>query len=78
LGVGFVGGYQFFFYRNAPALNACQQIVEHPIQACQEILQQFLPPMPRDTGPAMPQAQSPPPSPPANKSSAGKGSNDKH
>jgi proteasome lid subunit RPN8/RPN11 len=42
LGVGFILGHEYMAYRlsqAAPMLNACQQIAEHPIQACQQIMQ---------------------------------------
>jgi proteasome lid subunit RPN8/RPN11 len=37
----------------APQLEACQQIAQHPVEACQEILRQTLPPV----APAAPAAQ---------------------
>jgi proteasome lid subunit RPN8/RPN11 len=43
LGLGFVVGYQFLLYRLGPTLGACQQVVEHPVEACQQIYQQLLP-----------------------------------
>jgi len=39
--LGFVGGYMFFGWRTAPAMDMCQQIIEHPLQACSAILQQY-------------------------------------
>jgi hypothetical protein len=37
----------------APQLEACQQIAQHPVEACQDILRQALPPL----VPAAPAAQ---------------------
>jgi len=77
LGLGFVLGYQFLAYKVTPLLGTCQQIVQHPIEACQEILQQL---MPLPSAPAIqgtPEVQNPPPSRQREKAPAGKGNNGK-
>lgn len=77
LGLGFVAGYQFLLYRLGPTLGACQQVVEHPLEACQQIYQQL---MPGTAGPGLRPGQNPQQSLPAKLSpgTSGKGSDGKH
>jgi proteasome lid subunit RPN8/RPN11 len=77
LGLGFVAGYQFLLYRLGPTLGACQQVVEHPLEACQQLYQQF---MPGVAGPGLRPAQNPHESQPARMppGTSAKGSDGKH
>ena len=55
-----------------PALGACQQILEHPVQACQDILQHY---GPAPSGGGLPLEIQPKPAQPS--APAGKGNNGK-
>lgn len=39
--LGFAGGYVYSSWRMAPFVNTCQVILEHPIEACQDLLKQY-------------------------------------
>jgi proteasome lid subunit RPN8/RPN11 len=79
LGLGFSAGYLFYDYRVRPLLQTCQQIVEHPVETCQQVLQQLLPVPQPLAGPGTPDAQNPQPhAQPQQKTPAGKGSDGKH
>jgi len=77
LGLGFSMGYMFYDYRVGPLLQTCQQLAEHPVEACQAILRQMVPPVqlqPQLT----PELQSPAPPVVQEKPKPTKGSNGKH
>jgi proteasome lid subunit RPN8/RPN11 len=57
-----------------PTLGACQQILEHPVQACQEMLQHY---GPAPSGATTLPAETQPKAAPQNSSPAGKGKNGK-
>ncbi len=83
--VGFIAGREYFGYRMAPVLGECQkiagayqQIAEHPVEACQQILQQFAPSLTAPGLPETPGAQSPQQHPQQQEKAPGKGSNGKH
>jgi proteasome lid subunit RPN8/RPN11 len=60
-------GYFFRAWQTAPLLGTCQQIAEHPVEACQEILQHFLAPsLGPAVSPATPGIQGAPAPPPGN------------
>jgi len=63
-----------------PALEACQQIAQHPVEACREILQQFAPPALGSMTPADATGQSKTEDKPAQKQvpAGEKGNNGKH
>ncbi len=77
LGIGFTSGYMFLGWRLGPTLGVCQQILEHPVEACREILPQSLP-MPLSPDRVTPEAQNPPQTTQPQKTPAKKGSNGKH
>jgi proteasome lid subunit RPN8/RPN11 len=51
--LGVALGYVFRDWQIAPTLGTCQQIVQHPVEACQQIFQHYLP---QSLGPAVPPA----------------------
>ncbi|MBZ5529962.1 MAG: Mov34/MPN/PAD-1 family protein [Acidobacteriia bacterium] len=71
--LGFGLGYMFFEYRYAPVLETYQQILRHPIEACQQLLQPYLQP----PGAVAPEPQNPPPAAQQEKPPADKGKNGK-
>ena len=58
--LGVAAGFFFRDWQVAPVLGACQQIAQHPIEACQQILQQYQ--LPSDSGlaPALPGTETAP------------------
>ncbi len=78
LGLGFIAGHEYFGYKMAPLLGTCQQIVQHPVEACQQILQRFDPSLSAPDLPGLPAVQSPPQHPQQQEKAPGKGSNGKH
>ncbi|MGC2697033.1 MAG: Mov34/MPN/PAD-1 family protein [Candidatus Angelobacter sp.] len=85
--LGVAMGYFFRDWQTAPLLGACQQVADHPVEACQQILQRYLP-LPSESGvaPASPGTQTAPapegqksaPQSPQQSSPAQKGNNGKH
>jgi len=78
LALGFIGGHEYLRYKLAPALAGCQQIAEHPIEACAQILQRYAPSLMAPGIPGIPEMQGPQQPQPQEKAPAGKGSNGKH
>jgi proteasome lid subunit RPN8/RPN11 len=88
LGLGFAMGYMFLQWRwgpvlaayeqRLPALALCEQIVQHPVEACNEILR-MAPPSSLPSGPQIPESLKPSqPLPNQEEPAPGKGTNGKH
>ena len=78
LALGFIAGREYYAYRMAPLVGAYEQFAEHPVEACQQILQRFAPSLLAPDFSGGPPAQVPPQSPPQQQKAPGKGSNGKH
>jgi proteasome lid subunit RPN8/RPN11 len=71
-GLGLVVGYFFFVYKFGPVLETYQQIMQHPIEACQQLLQPYM------SAGVPGEHNSPPIAPQQEKAPATKGDNGKH
>lgn len=81
--LGFAAGYVYLSWRMAPFVNTCQVVLQHPIEACQDLLKQYsiLPSNgPATSPPAGTQngSTSEKPGTPGEKLPAGKGANEQH
>lgn len=79
LGLGFASGYLFLEWRWGPTVGMCQQVLQHPVEACEQIWQQLQPLRPAPAARGTPEMQNPPqPSQQQQNAPAEKGSNGKH
>ena len=78
IGVGFSLGYLFYDHRVGPLLGTCQQVFEHPVEACQQLLRPYFSPSQIQPAPDVPNLTNPVPSESKEKPKPTKGSNGKH
>jgi proteasome lid subunit RPN8/RPN11 len=75
--LGFIAGHEYLRYKVAPVLGVCQEIAQHPLEACQQLLR-LEPTLTAPGLPGTPEAQSPQQRPQQQEKAPGKGSNGKH